>query len=45
LHDFIYVAGGSRDPAEAYKIFRGRLPSADALLRKRGFAEAASATA
>jgi peptidyl-dipeptidase Dcp len=45
LHDFIYAAGGSRDPAEAYKIFRGRLPSADALLRKRGFAEAASATA
>ncbi|HTV36880.1 MAG TPA: M3 family metallopeptidase, partial [Xanthobacteraceae bacterium] len=39
LHDFIYAAGGSRDPAEAYKAFRGRLPSADALLRKRGFAE------
>jgi peptidyl-dipeptidase Dcp len=38
LHDFIYSAGGSRDPAEAYKAFRGRLPSADALLRKRGFA-------
>jgi peptidyl-dipeptidase Dcp len=45
LHDFIYAAGGSRDPAEAYKIFRGRLPSADALLRKRGFAEAGSASA
>jgi peptidyl-dipeptidase Dcp len=40
LHDFIYSAGGARDPAEAYKAFRGRLPSADALLRKRGFAEA-----
>jgi peptidyl-dipeptidase Dcp len=39
LHDFIYAAGGARDPAEAYKAFRGRLPSADALLRKRGFAE------
>jgi peptidyl-dipeptidase Dcp len=39
LHDFIYAAGGSRDPAEAYQAFRGRLPSADALLRKRGFAE------
>ncbi len=38
LHDCIYSAGGSRDPAEAYKMFRGRLPSADALLRKRGFA-------
>jgi peptidyl-dipeptidase Dcp len=45
LHDFIYSAGGSRDPAEAYKAFRGRLPSADALLRKRGFAEPATAAA
>ena len=35
------AAGGSRDPAEAYTAFRGRLPKADALLRKRGFAEAA----
>jgi peptidyl-dipeptidase Dcp len=42
LHDTIYAAGGSRDPAEAYKAFRGRLPKADALLRKRGFAEAAA---
>jgi len=42
LHDFIYAAGGSRDPAEAYRTFRGRLPSADALLRKRGFAEPAT---
>ena len=43
LHDFVYAAGGSRDPADAYKAFRGRLPSADALLRKRGFAEPAAA--
>ena len=43
LHDFIYAAGGSRDPAEAYKAFRGRLPSADALLRKRDFAETVTA--
>jgi peptidyl-dipeptidase Dcp len=42
LHDFIYAAGGSREPAEAYKLFRGRLPNADALLRKRGFAPAAA---
>ncbi len=42
LHDFVYAAGGARDPAEAYKAFRGRLPSADALLRKRGFAEPAN---
>ncbi len=40
LRDDILAAGGSRDPSEAYRAFRGRLPSADALLRKRGFAEA-----
>jgi peptidyl-dipeptidase Dcp len=43
LLDTIYAAGGSQDPAEAYKAFRGRLPSAHALLRKRGFIEAAAA--
>jgi peptidyl-dipeptidase Dcp len=42
LHDFVYAAGGSRDPADAYRAFRGRLPSADALLRKRGFTEPAA---
>jgi peptidyl-dipeptidase Dcp len=42
LRDNIYAAGGSRDPAEAYRAFRGRLPSVDALLRKRGFAPAAT---
>ncbi len=41
LRETIYAAGGSRDPAEAYKAFRGRLPAADALLRKRGLAEPA----
>jgi peptidyl-dipeptidase Dcp len=39
LRETIYAAGGARDPADAYKAFRGRLPSADALLRKRGFTE------
>ncbi len=43
LHDAIYSAGGRQDPAEAYKAFRGRLPSADALLKKRGFTESATA--
>jgi peptidyl-dipeptidase Dcp len=43
LRDCIYAAGGRQDPAEAYKAFRGRLPSADALLRKRGFAPSAAA--
>jgi peptidyl-dipeptidase Dcp len=42
LHDHIYAAGGARDPADAYKAFRGRLPSPDALLRKRGFANGKS---
>jgi peptidyl-dipeptidase Dcp len=36
LHDYIYSAGYLRDPAEAYSAFRGRLPTSDALLRKRG---------
>jgi peptidyl-dipeptidase Dcp len=42
LRDDILAAGGSRDPGDAYRAFRGRLPTADALLRKRGFAEAAA---
>src|SRR5260370_30658995 len=42
LRDAILAAGGTRDPGEAYRAFRGRLPTADALLRKRGFAEAAA---
>lgn len=41
LRDFIYGAGNLRDPAEAYKAFRGRLPAVDALLKKRGLADAA----
>ena len=36
LTRYIYSAGYRRDPAEAYAAFRGRLPTADALLRKRG---------
>jgi peptidyl-dipeptidase Dcp len=40
LKQFIYSAGNLRDPAEAYIAFRGRLPSPDALLRKRGLADA-----
>jgi peptidyl-dipeptidase Dcp len=36
LHDHIYSAGRLRDPAEAYKGFRGRLPTTEALLKKRG---------
>jgi len=42
LRQFIYGAGNLRDPAEAYQAFRGRLPSVDALLKKRGLADAAA---
>jgi peptidyl-dipeptidase Dcp len=42
LREFIYGAGNLRDPVEAYKAFRGRLPAVDALLKKRGLADAAA---
>ena len=42
LRAFIYSAGNLRDPAEAYKAFRGRLPSVDALLKKRGIDQVAA---
>ena len=38
LRRFVYGAGNLRDPSEAYTAFRGRLPSIDPLLRKRGLA-------
>jgi peptidyl-dipeptidase Dcp len=41
LHDYVYSAGNRRDPADAYKAFRGRLPTVDALLKKRGLVDAA----
>jgi peptidyl-dipeptidase Dcp len=41
LRDFVYSAGNLREPAESYKCFRGRLPTVDALLKKRGLADAA----
>jgi peptidyl-dipeptidase Dcp len=39
LHDYVYAAGGSRDPAELYAAFRGRLPTPDKLLKRRGLAD------
>ncbi len=36
LKRFVYSAGNARDPAELYKEFRGRMPTPDALLEKRG---------
>jgi peptidyl-dipeptidase Dcp len=43
LRDFVYSAGNLRDPSEAYTAFRGRLPTVDALLKKRGLADVPSA--
>ncbi len=41
LGAFVYSAGNSRDPMEAYVAFRGREPDPEALLVKRGLATAA----
>lgn len=38
LEEFIYSAGNRRDPVEAYTAFRGRLPTSEAMLKKRGLA-------
>ncbi|MDI7862442.1 M3 family metallopeptidase [Rhizobiaceae bacterium n13] len=38
LRDNIYSVGGSIDPEDAYKAFRGKLPSPDAMLAKKGLA-------
>src|SRR5438876_1853929 len=42
LHDDVYAAGGARDPAELYTAFRGRLPTPDGLLKRRGLSEDAA---
>ncbi|RQM20900.1 hypothetical protein B5M09_004078 [Aphanomyces astaci] len=34
---FIYSSGNTRDQMEAYRAFRGREPSIDALMKKKGF--------
>jgi peptidyl-dipeptidase Dcp len=38
LGDYVYTAGNSRDPKEAYALFRGRPPRFEPLLRKKGLA-------
>jgi len=38
LRRHVYSAGGSRDPEELYTAFRGKMPSPDAMMRKRGLA-------
>ncbi len=37
LYTYIYSAGGTEDPMELYKKFRGRTPTTDALMRSLGF--------
>lgn len=36
LKTYVYAAGGKRDESEAYMSFRGRLPTVEGLLEKRG---------
>jgi peptidyl-dipeptidase Dcp len=36
LRKYIYSAGGSKDPEELYTAFRGRMPTAEAMMEKRG---------
>ncbi|PRD40959.1 peptidase M3 [Phyllobacterium phragmitis] len=36
LKQYIYSAGGSRDPENLYKAFRGKMPTPDAMIAKRG---------
>nr|CAD6598997.1 peptidase M3 [Rhizobium sp. TCK] len=38
LKNNIYSVGGSVDPEDAYKAFRGKLPDPQAMLRKKGLA-------
>lgn len=38
LKQYIYAAGGSKDPEELYLAFRGKMPSPDAMMVKRGLA-------
>ena len=38
LHDHVYSSGFSLDPSDAYREFRGRRPSEQAVLRRRGLA-------
>ncbi|SFT40589.1 M3 family metallopeptidase [Mesorhizobium sp. YR577] len=36
LRKYIYSAGGSADPEELYTAFRGKMPTPDAMMEKRG---------
>jgi peptidyl-dipeptidase Dcp len=45
LHRYIYSTGGKMKPEEAYCAFRGRDPSIEPLMEKRGLAEGGEARA
>jgi peptidyl-dipeptidase Dcp len=38
LHDHIYSKGGSEKPEILYEKFRGRMPTPNAMITKRGLA-------
>jgi peptidyl-dipeptidase Dcp len=40
LLEYVYAAGGSMKPEEAYRAFRGRDPSVEPLMEKRGLVDA-----
>ena len=42
LRDHVYAAGNTADPEAAYAAFRGRAPSPEPLLKKRGLVDAAA---
>ena len=42
LRDHVYSAGNRAEPEAAYAGFRGRAPSPEALLKKRGLVEPAA---
>lgn len=39
LREYIFSVGNTMDPAEAYRLFRGRDPQVDALMKKKGFTQ------
>jgi peptidyl-dipeptidase Dcp len=42
LHQYVFSAGNTVDPGDAYRSFRGRDAKIDALMRKRGFGSTAA---
>ena len=44
LHRFVYSAGGTLDPAFAFRSFRGREPAVEPMLVERGLVEERAAS-